>query len=261
MSTPDEELRWRFKNEIGSIRKKAEQALVGLVGALVKYHHRRAERLRNKLRKLEQYKSRRNRNTVTKQTSHQKTKSPARKKTVKKDDDVNELSEELKTKISDVLLEQVRSQVCANKQSEYYSCLLSDSLEVRGKGKANRRDNKASKNQSCPILSHCYGPLRAVDGSCAHTERASHYDIRAQLRFVRSVRSVRIVTVRMLRAVNGSYAPYKPSELLTVRILSTCRALACISLWHQGTVCCRFVRSVRSVRIVTVRMLDWYGPY
>ena len=55
--TPDEELRRRFKNEIGSIRKKAEQALVE---ALVKYHHRRAERLTNKLRKLEQYKSRRN---------------------------------------------------------------------------------------------------------------------------------------------------------------------------------------------------------
>ena len=41
VSTPDEELRRRFKNEIGSIRKKAEQALVG---ALVKYHHRRPER-------------------------------------------------------------------------------------------------------------------------------------------------------------------------------------------------------------------------
>ena len=57
VSTPDEELRRRFKNEIGSIRKKAEQALVE---ALVKYHHRRAERLTNKLRKLEQNKSRRN---------------------------------------------------------------------------------------------------------------------------------------------------------------------------------------------------------
>ena len=54
----------------------------------------------------------------------------------------------MKTKISevDVLLEQIRSQVCANKQSESYSCLLSDSLEVRGKGRANRRDNKAAKN-------------------------------------------------------------------------------------------------------------------
>ena len=105
VSTSDEELRRRFKNEIGPIKKKAEQALVG---ALVKYHHRRAERLRNKLRKLEQYKSCWNRNTVTKQTSHQKTQSPARKKTVNKDDNVNELAEELKTKIGevDVLLEQ-----------------------------------------------------------------------------------------------------------------------------------------------------------
>ena len=44
-------------------------------------------------------------------------------------------------------VEQMRSQVCANKQSESYSCLLSDSLEVRGKGKANRRHNKAAKNR------------------------------------------------------------------------------------------------------------------
>ena len=47
----------------------------------------------------------------------------------------------------DVVLEQMRSQVCANKQSESHSCLLSDSLEVRGKGKANRREKKATKNR------------------------------------------------------------------------------------------------------------------
>ena len=46
----------------------------------------------------------------------------------------------MKTKISEV-------DVCANKQSESYSYLLSDSLEVRGKGKANRSDNKAAKNR------------------------------------------------------------------------------------------------------------------
>ena len=34
MSTPNEELRRRFKNEIGSIRKKAEQALVGAAGEI-----------------------------------------------------------------------------------------------------------------------------------------------------------------------------------------------------------------------------------
>ena len=42
----------------------------------------------------------------------------------------------MKNKISevDVLLEQMRSQVCANKQSESYSCLFSDSVEEE-KGK------------------------------------------------------------------------------------------------------------------------------
>ena len=54
--------------------------------------------------------------------------------------------------------------------------------------------------QSCSILPHCYGPLRAVDGSCA--------------------------------------PQYKPSALLTVRILSTYEAY--ISLLHQSTVYARF---------------------
>ena len=54
--------------------------------------------------------------------------------------------------------------------------------------------------QSCLILPHCYGPLRAVDGSCA--------------------------------------PQYKPSALLTVRILSTYEA--CISLLHQSTVYARY---------------------
>jgi len=57
-----------FKKEIGSIRKKAEQALIG---ALVKFHHRRIERLTIKLRKLEQAKSRRS-NFVNKQSSNRK---------------------------------------------------------------------------------------------------------------------------------------------------------------------------------------------
>ena len=58
---PDED----FKKDISSIRKKAEQALIG---ALVKYHQRRTECLTIKLRKLEQYKSRRS--SATKQTFH-----------------------------------------------------------------------------------------------------------------------------------------------------------------------------------------------
>ena len=129
--------------------------------------------------------------------------------------------------------------------------------------------------QSCPILSHCYGPWRAVDGSYAPYKPSVLLTVRilriygacislmtsehSVLRFVRSVRSARIVTVRMLRAVDGSYAPYKPSELLTVRILRIYGA--CISLMTSRHRVLRFVRSVRSVRIVTVHMLDWYGPY
>ena len=76
-----------------------------------------------------------------------------------------------------------------------------------------------------------------------------HLNMRSEhsvLRFVWSVQCVRIIMVCMLRAVDGWYAPYKPSELLTVGILSTYRA--CIELWHQGTVCCQCVQSVRSNR-------------
>ena len=43
------------------------------------------------------------------------------------------------------MLEQMRSQVCANKQSESYSCLLSDSLDVRGKGKQTTEITKRPK--------------------------------------------------------------------------------------------------------------------
>ena len=71
---PDEDL----KTEIGSIRKKAEQALVG---ALVKFHHRRIERLTIKLRKLEQAKSRKS-NFVNKQSSNRE-QLPASEKIVK----------------------------------------------------------------------------------------------------------------------------------------------------------------------------------
>ena len=95
----------------------------------------------------------------------------------------------------------------------------------------------------------CESKDPSVAGRVAHTERASH--LTSEYSVLRLVRSVRIVTVRMLRAVDGSYAPYKPSELLTVRILSTCRA--CISLWHQGTVFWRFVRG-------TIRT-NRNGPY
>ena len=99
--TPDED----FKKEINTIRKKAEQALVG---ALVKFHHRRVERLKTKYRKLEQAKSRRSHQ----ETNQSSRKTPARNKNTYEDKNETELAEVLKTKIREVdtLLEQMRSQ-------------------------------------------------------------------------------------------------------------------------------------------------------
>ena len=82
-------VRWGLSERDRLDQKKSKQALIGV---LVKYHHKHTEWLTNKLHKLKQYKSRRN--TVTKQMSHQKTQSPARRKTVNKDDNVNELAED-----------------------------------------------------------------------------------------------------------------------------------------------------------------------
>ena len=39
----------------------------------------------------------------------------------------------------------MRSQVRVNKRNESHPCALSGSLEVRGKGKENDRNNKAAK--------------------------------------------------------------------------------------------------------------------
>ena len=126
--TPDED----FKKEINTIRKKAEQALVG---ALVKFHHRRVERLKTKYRKLEQAKSRRSHQ----ETNQSSRKTPARNKNTYEDKNETELAEVLKTKIREVdtLLEQMRSQA-KNKKSESYPVVLSDPLEIREEGNRNK---------------------------------------------------------------------------------------------------------------------------
>ena len=105
--TPDED----FKKDINSIRKKAEQALVE---ALVKFHHRRVERLKNKYRKLEQAKSRRSFH----ETNQSSRKTPARNRIANEDKKDNELAEVLKAKIRevDILLEQMRSQATNKKK-------------------------------------------------------------------------------------------------------------------------------------------------
>jgi len=123
------------------MRKKAEQALVG---ALVKFHHRRVERLKNKYRKLEQAKSRRSFH----ESNQSSRKTPARNRNANEDKKDNELAEVLKAKIRevDILLEQMRSQA-TNKKSESYPVVLSDPLEIREEGKRNNTDNKAVKSR------------------------------------------------------------------------------------------------------------------
>ena len=53
--------------------------------------------------------------------------------------------------------------------------------------------------------------------------------------------------LQTVRAVEGSYAPYKPSALLTTRILSTYGAYVSF-----GALC---------VMVRTIHMLDWYWSY
>ena len=89
--TPDED----FKKDINSIRKKAEQALVG---ALMKFHYRRVDSLKNKYRKLEQAQSRRS----FQETNQSFRKAPARNGNTSEDKNENEVAEVLTAKIREV---------------------------------------------------------------------------------------------------------------------------------------------------------------
>ena len=87
--------------------KKAKQALVG---ALMKFHHRCVERLKNKCRKLEQAQSCRSNYQETNQSSR---KMPARNRNTNRDKNENELAQMLKERVCrevDTLLEQIRAQ-------------------------------------------------------------------------------------------------------------------------------------------------------
>ena len=66
------------------------------------------------------------------------------------------------------------------------------------------------------------------------------------LRFVRSVRSVRIIAVRMLRAVDGSYAPYKSSELLTGPYSEHIRSVHLIMTSGHSVLSVRKIRTNRN---------------
>ena len=89
---------------INSIRKKAEQALVG---AVVKFHYRHVDRV-EKYRKIAQAQSRRS----YQETNQSSRKAPARNRNTSEDKSKNELAEVLKAKNREVgtLLEQMRAQ-------------------------------------------------------------------------------------------------------------------------------------------------------
>ena len=109
----------------------------------MKFHHRRIERLTLKLRKLEQAKSRKS-NFVTKQSSKTE-QPPAASEKIVQNENVDELASVILAKISDKLLEKIRSEV-NNKKSEAYPVVLSDPLVIREEGIKNKHNNKAAKN-------------------------------------------------------------------------------------------------------------------
>ena len=106
-----------------------------------------------------------------------------------------------------------------------------------GIGFANKRIKLIQQHDFITVMSNTVALLRTVksswrivhsvqtvsvaNGPYSEHIRSVHLIMTSEHSVLRSVRSVRIVTVRMLRAVDGSYAPNKSSELLTVRILST----------------------------------------
>ena len=85
----------RTLRKTNSIRKKAEQALVG---ALVKFHYRCVDRLKNKYSKLEQAQSDRS----YQGTNQSSRKAPARNRNTSEDKNENELAEVLKAKTREV---------------------------------------------------------------------------------------------------------------------------------------------------------------
>ena len=108
----------------------------------MKFHHRCIERLTIKLRKLQQAKSQKS-NVVNKQSSNRK-QLPVSEKIVKKKQNVPKLATVILAKISDILLERIRSET-KNKQSEAYPIVLCDPLVIREEGIKNKYNNKAGK--------------------------------------------------------------------------------------------------------------------
>ena len=124
---PDEE----FKKDISLIRKNAQQKYLG---ALIKYHYRRVERNKNKLRRIQQLESRKS--TVVKQTKNKAlstVREPKLNEHVERISNIQKRMKELEQMMSEIQRNQ-------NKESESYPTLCSlSTVHYKGKkGKTKR---------------------------------------------------------------------------------------------------------------------------
>lgn len=126
--TPDQE----FKDDIGSLHKKASRLS----------SEQRWNSTNDKITKLQQAKSRTEKIVTRNWQPSSKADSAARKSNVNSDENVSQLAEGLKTKISEVdkLLVKLRTQA-KKKESEWYPCLLSAPLKVREMSETNTNNN------------------------------------------------------------------------------------------------------------------------
>ena len=120
-TAPDEE----FKNDIRTIRKEAERKYIG---ALVKYHNRRIDRNKNKLRvsKAEKAKADANRATARPQPSTSTNDSLP--------ENVQNFAVNLEKKIQEMNVMMKKLEELNNKRVKAYPCLLSECITSKQRG-------------------------------------------------------------------------------------------------------------------------------
>ena len=128
---PDEE----FKRDIKLIRTEAEQKYVG---DLIKFHYRRVERNKIKLRKLEQETRR---STVMTGNKDKPASSASETNDTQEREDIQEKIKELKKELSN-------SENCQNKGSESYSSLPSMSTAEYNKDYEEKKHAISSKKRN-----------------------------------------------------------------------------------------------------------------
>ena len=120
----------RLEQDSSDDKLHKKESRTGPWRAVVKFHYRRVDRLKNKYRKIEQAQSRRS----YQETNQSSRKAPARNRNTSEDKNKNELAEVLKAKNREVdtLLEQMRAQA-NNKKSE------TDNKAVKSRKRTERR--------------------------------------------------------------------------------------------------------------------------